>query len=39
MSREVEFRRKHRVAPRRTPGFIAIVFLAFFGILIFLLSR
>jgi hypothetical protein len=35
----VEFRRKQRVAPRRGPGFIAILLLAILGMMVFLLTR
>ena len=37
--RPVEFRRSQRIAPRRGPGFIAILLLAILGMLIFLLTR
>jgi serine protease Do len=39
VKREIEFRRKNRIVPGRAPRFVAIGFLVFFGMLIFLLSR
>jgi len=39
MNKEVEFRRKNRIVPGRAPSFIAVAFLIFFGVLIFLLSK
>jgi serine protease Do len=38
MNRNIEFRRKDRIVPGRAPSFMAVAFLVFFGLLIFLLS-
>ena len=39
MNRPIEFRRRNRIVPGRAPRFMAVAFLIFFGLLIFLLSR
>ncbi len=39
MSERIEFRKKRRIAPSRTPGIAAVGFIAFAGLLAFSLSR